>query len=94
MNHKLLCILLLPLPLFAQARKAEFRIHDRGTLWETVKDDGTLGAPDPTNRFQYYPSMDWPGGPESMIKDDQRSYMLGAGLWIGLPREIRRTFGR
>ncbi len=83
MNHKLLCILLLPLPLFAQARKAEFRIHDRGTLWETVKDDGTLGAPDPTNRFQYYPSMDWPGGPESMIKDDQRSYMLGAGLWIG-----------
>jgi len=83
MKSRYCCLLLIPLSLFAQARKAEFRIHDRGVLWETMKDDGTIGAPDPTNRFQYYPSMDWPGGPETMIKDDQRSYMLGAGLWIG-----------
>lgn len=69
--------------LYSQARKAEFKIHDRGQLWETMKDDGTIGAPDPQNRFEYYPSMDWPGGPEKMQKDDQRSYMLGAGLWIG-----------
>jgi hypothetical protein len=75
--------MLIPLSLFAQARKAEFNFHDRGVLWETMKDDGTIGAPDPTNRFQYYPSMDWPGGPQTMVKDDQRSYMLGAGLWIG-----------
>ena len=67
----------------AQVRNAEFLIHNRGNLWETMKDDGTIGAPDPTNRFQYYPSMDWPGGPKVMDKDNQRSYMLGAGMWIG-----------
>lgn len=83
MKSRLLLLLLIPLSVYPQARKAEFRIHDRGILWETMKDDGTIGAPDPTNRYQYYPSMDWPGGPETMIKDDQRSYMLGAGLWIG-----------
>lgn len=83
MKTRLLCLWLIPAALLAQARKAEFATHDRGVLWETVKDDGTLGAPDPTNRFQYYPSMDWPGGPATMVKDDQRSYMLGAGLWIG-----------
>ncbi|MGE5399043.1 MAG: hypothetical protein ACM3S2_01480, partial [Ignavibacteriales bacterium] len=76
-------ILLTPLLLLAQARKAEFKVHDRGQLWETMKDDGTIGAPDPLNRFEYFPSMDWPGGPTVMQKDDQRSYMLGAGLWIG-----------
>ncbi len=69
--------------LFSQARNAEFLIHDRGNLWETMKDDGTIGAPDPTNRFQFYPSMDWPGGPHVLDKDNQRSYMLGAGMWIG-----------
>ena len=67
----------------SQVRNAEFLIHNRGNLWETMKDDGTIGAPDPTNRFQNYPSMDWPGGPKIMNKDDQRSYMLGAGIWIG-----------
>ncbi|HOZ21885.1 MAG TPA: hypothetical protein PLO28_08900 [bacterium] len=83
MKFRLFCLLLIPLSLFAQARKAEFKFHNRGVLWETMKDDGTIGAPDPSNRFQYYPSMDWPGGPETMVKDDQRSYMAGAGLWIG-----------
>ncbi len=68
---------------FPQARNAEFLLHDRGNLWETMKDDGTIGAPDPTNRFQFYPSMDWPGGPHVLNKDDQRSYMLGAGIWMG-----------
>ncbi len=68
---------------FGQARKAEFLIHDRGNLWETMKDDGTIGAADPTNRFETYPSMDWPGGPNKMEKDNQRSYMLGAGIWMG-----------
>ncbi len=68
---------------FAQSRNADFKIHDRGNLWETMKDDGTIGAPSPTNRFQYYPSMDWPGGPNTMNKDDQRSYTVGMGMWIG-----------
>ena len=67
----------------AQSRKAEFKIHNRGNLWETMKDDGTIGAPDPTDRFTTYPSMDWPGGPTVLEKDDQRSYLVGAGLWIG-----------
>ena len=62
-----------------QSRKAEIKIHDRGNLWETMKDDGTIGAPDPTNRFETYPSMDWPGGPNVLSKDDQRSYRLGWG---------------
>ncbi|MGE5498723.1 MAG: hypothetical protein ACM3Q2_11660, partial [Syntrophothermus sp.] len=84
MKLKILLILALtPLIVNAQARKAEFKIHDRGLLWETMKDDGTIGAPDPLNRFEYFPSMDWPGGPDQMQKDDQRSYMLGAGIWIG-----------
>lgn len=69
--------------LSAQVRNADFKIHDRGMLWETMKDNGTIGAPNPTNRFEYYPSMDWPGGPKVMNKDNQRSYSLGSGMWIG-----------
>src|SRR5690606_11440969 len=37
----------LAIPAAAQVREAEFRVHDRGELWETAKDDGTLGAPAP-----------------------------------------------
>lgn len=92
MKSKILWILLLPALLYPQARKAEFKLHDRGVLWETMKDDATIGAPDPANRFQYFPSMDWPGGPNQMVKDDQRSYMLGAGLWIGGYHENGRIF--
>ncbi len=77
---------------FPQARNAEFKIHDRGNLWETVKDDGTLGPADPTNRFNTYPSMDWPGGPHTLNKDDQRSYDFGAGMWIGGKRNDGTTF--
>lgn len=77
-------LLLLAAPAAAQVREAEFRIHDRGELWETAKDDGTLGAPNPTNPFEHYPSMDWPGGPARLAsKEEQRSYHAGAGLWIG-----------
>ncbi len=79
----LLCLFISAPQLFAQARKAEFKIHDRGNLWETMKDDGTIGAPDPFNRIDTYPSMDWPGGPHNMPKDDQRSYSVGSGVWIG-----------
>lgn len=75
--------LLLVSSISAQVRNAEFKIHDRGALWETMKDNGTIGAPNPTNRFEYYPSMDWPGGPNQMNKDDQRSYSVGSGMWIG-----------
>lgn len=81
---KLLTItLVLVSSLSAQVRNAEFRIHDRGSLWETMKDNGTISAPNPTNRLEYYPSMDWPGGPNIMNKDDQRSYSMGSGMWIG-----------
>jgi hypothetical protein len=70
--------------IFAQIRQAEFEIHDRGMLWETVKDDGTIGAPNPTNQYEFFPSMDWPGGPHTLpLKDEQRSYMVGSGMWIG-----------
>jgi hypothetical protein len=79
----ILIILFLTSTLFPQVRNAEFKIHDRGNLWETMKDNGTIGAPNPTNRFEYYPSMDWPGGPKTMNKDDQRSYSVGSGIWIG-----------
>ncbi len=69
---------------WTQIRQAEFEIHDRGELWETMKDNGTIGAPNPLNPFEYYPSMDWPGGPHVLpSKDEQRSYMVAAGLWIG-----------
>lgn len=88
----LLLTILTPVVLYSQARKADFKIHDRGLLWETMKDDGTIGAPDPFNRFEYYPSMDWPGGPEKMQKDDQRSYMVGAGLWIGGADQSGKVF--
>ena len=83
----ILCMLMigtLTLLTFAQVRTADFKIHDRGDLWETMKDDGTIGAPNPYNRYEFYPSMDWPGGPHTFFtKDDQRSYMVGAGIWIG-----------
>jgi hypothetical protein len=80
--------------IFPQARNADFRIHDRGNLWETVKDNGTLGPSDPTYRFETYPSMDWPGGPPNLIlaKDDQRSYNYGAGMWIGGKRNDGSIF--
>ncbi len=68
----------------AQVRTAEFEVHDRGDLWDTMKDDGTVGAPSPTNLFEFFPSMDWPGGPATLLsKDEQRSYNFGAGMWIG-----------
>ncbi len=68
----------------AQVREAGFELHDRGALWETMNDDGTIGAPNPTNPFEFFPSMDWPGGPHALpSKDEQRHYSAGAGLWIG-----------
>jgi hypothetical protein len=85
-------ILLFNSEAFSQARKADFRIHDRGNLWETAKDDGTLGPADPTNRFETFPSMDWPGGPDVFNKDDQRSYSYGAGVWIGGRRNDGSVF--
>ncbi len=78
--------------LSAQVRNADFKIHDRGELWETMKDNGTIGAPNPTNRFENYPSMDWPGGPNVMNKDDQRSYSVGSGMWIGGKRNDGSIF--
>lgn len=91
MKNYLLLILLICLPVFvgAQTRTASFEIHNRSNIWETVRDDGRLGAPDPNNRFENYPSLDWPGGPTVMNKDDQRHYRVSAGLWIG----GRRTNG-
>ncbi len=76
----------------AQTRNADFKIHDRGNLWETMKDNGTIGAPGPTNRFEYYPTMDWPGGPNKMNKDNQRSYSVGSGMWIGGKRSTGALF--
>lgn len=89
------CILVLaflPLASDAQVRNAEFEIHKRGNLWETVRDNGLLGAPDPNNRFQNFPSLDWPGGPTLMNKDDQRHYRVAAGLWIGGKRSDGSVF--
>lgn len=75
-------ILLITQSLFSQYREPLFKIHDRGQLWETMKDNGQIGGL--YSSFQFYPSMDWPGGPETLPnKDEQRSYMQGAGVWIG-----------
>src|SRR5690606_18205760 len=71
------------IPLFPQSTNAAFKIHETGKLWKTAKDDGTLGPANPLNRFETFPSMDWPGGPHNLNKDDQRSYNYGAGVWIG-----------
>ncbi len=58
---------------FSQYREPLFKIHDRGELWETVKDNGQIGGL--FSAFQFYPSMDWPGGPAILPnKDEQRSY--------------------
>jgi hypothetical protein len=76
--------LLAGLPALAQVRQPEYRLHDRGQLWETMKDNGMIGAPNPTNRYEFFPSMDWPGGPHALTsKDEQRSYNYAAGMWIG-----------
>ncbi len=67
---------------FAQYREPVFKIHDRGELWETIKDNGQIGGI--FSSYQYFPSLDWPGGPAILpSKDEQRSYMQGAGIWIG-----------
>jgi hypothetical protein len=67
-----------------QPRQAEFHVHDRGEIWETVKDDGTIGAPNIMSPFEYYPSGDWPGGPHELVsKEEQRAYHAGIGLWLG-----------
>ena len=42
--------------LFSQSRIAEYEVHKRGELWDTMNDDGTHGAyPQPTGEFK--PSM-------------------------------------
>lgn len=67
---------------FSQYREPLFKIHDRGDLWETVKDNGQIGGM--FSPFEFYPSLDWPGGPSVLpTKDEQRSNMQGAGLWLG-----------
>ncbi|MCR4439335.1 MAG: hypothetical protein QHJ34_08845 [bacterium] len=66
----------------SQVRVPLFKIHDRGDLWETMKDNGQIGGL--FSPFEYYPSMDWPGGPAVLPnKDEQRSYSQGGGVWIG-----------
>lgn len=68
--------------IWAQYREPLFKIHDRGRLWETMKDNGQIGGV--FSSFQYYPSMDWPGGPAVLPnKDEQRSYSQGGGFWVG-----------
>jgi hypothetical protein len=80
----LMIVLLLLIPIVARGQSRNFLIHNRGELWESMKDDGTIGPPDPRNTFEYFPSMDWPGGPSTLVtKDEQRSYSVGAGVWIG-----------
>ncbi len=67
---------------FSQYREPLFKIHDRSELWETVKDNGQIGGL--FSVFQFYPSMDWPGGPAILPnKDEQRSYCQGSGFWVG-----------
>lgn len=69
-------------PGVSQYREPLFKIHDRGALWETVKDNGQIGGV--FSAFQFYPSMDWPGGPVILAnKDEQRSYCQGGGFWVG-----------
>jgi hypothetical protein len=85
-------LLVLTQSLFAQVRIADFMIHDRANLWETMKDDGTIGPANPTDRFETYPSMDWPGGPDKMAKDNQRSYSFASGFWLGGKRTDGSTF--
>ncbi len=80
----LLTVLLTIQSLQAQVRFPEFEVLDRGNLWETINDDGRIGYVEPMNPFTYFPSMDWPGGPRELpAKEEQRSYLAGAGLWIG-----------
>ncbi len=85
MKFKYMCIvifLLFTASVQAQYREPLFKIHDRGVLWETVKDNGQIGGV--YSSFQYFPSMDWPGGPAILPnKDEQQSYMQGAGFWVG-----------
>ncbi len=74
-------ILILTQYSFTQYREPLFKVHDRGILWETVKDNGQIGGM--FSAFEFFPSMDWPGGPAELPnKDEQRSYMQGAGIWL------------
>ncbi len=67
---------------FAQYREPLFKIHERGELGDTMKDNGQIGGI--FSSYQYFPSLDWAGGPAILpSKDEQRSYMQGAGIGIG-----------
>ena len=88
-----LLFLLAAVSVQSQVRQPEYLLHDRGELWETMKDNGMIGAPNPTNRFEFYPSMDWPGGPHVLTsKDEQRSYNFAAGMWIGGRKQPGQLF--
>lgn len=52
----------------------DFRVHDVGTLWNTVTNFGRYG--DPAGQT---PSMEWPGGSVA-------EYLWSGGLWIGALR--------
>jgi hypothetical protein len=87
----LILILVISQICFGQYREPLFKIHDRGALWETVKDNGQIGGL--FSPFEFFPSMDWPGGPDILpTKDEQRSYMQGAGFWIGGKNPNGSTF--
>ena len=67
----------------AQNRTPDFRLHDRGEIWDTMNDDGTHGS-HPLKLGDYYPSMDWPAGPHALNHPwEQRSYLYKAGVWMG-----------
>jgi len=84
LQYILVLSILFALPLQGQIRFPEFQVLNRGNLWETINDDGRIGYVDPMNPIYSYPSMDWPGGPDELpSKNEQRSYLAGAGLWIG-----------
>ena len=67
----------------SQDRIPDFRLHDRGEIWDTMNDDGTHGS-HPLKLGDYYPSMDWPAGPHELNHPwEQRSYLYKAGVWMG-----------
>tara|TARA_Y100001934_G_C12355187_1_gene777706 strand:+ start:540 stop:2375 length:1836 start_codon:yes stop_codon:yes gene_type:complete len=69
--------------ILSQTRIPDFRLHDRGQLWDTMNDDGTHGS-HPLQLGDYNPSMDWPAGPHDLNHPwEQRSYLYKAGVWMG-----------
>ncbi len=84
----IILLLILAQNIFPQVR--EYKVHNRGILWQTVYNNGVIGRPfsnwmDAITKFPS-PVLMWPGGSQTIldgIEYDGQHCSLGGGLYFG-----------